>query len=394
MSALPPLHICIVTQQYGKITSGPGVHARLLVESLLKDGHRITLIAPHTQQPDLEQGFTFIPVPDPILSGNQARWIALALSFARTLRALQKSDPPDLIHFTDAREAFFTRTSIPTIGNINDTYAAELLSPADYRQNYEDWFARWVYYRFVHLTEIWNLPRLQAVIANSQFTARVVQQQYPRAARNLFQCYKAIPAEYFTPALQLRQSNPKGGAPVVLYVGTNMQRKGVPDLIRAAPAIVDSVPDVLFWLVGLDPAIPALQSLARQLNVANHFYFLGWKSRTELIKLYARATIFAMPSLTEALGIALLEAMAAGVPVISTRVGGIPEIITDGVNGRLVPPRNPPILAAAIIELLQNSALQSQFRQAALDTLPRFSVQAMMQCTTAIYEHILNHPQT
>lgn len=170
-----------------------------------------------------------------------------------------------------------------------------------------------------------------------------------------------------------------------------MQRKGVPDLVRAARQVRSIFPNCEFWLVGNDPHIPYLKTLAQDMGVADHFFFLGWKSQLELATIYAQADVFAMPSLTEAFGVVFLEAMAAGLPVIGSSTGGIPEIICDGKNGLLVPPSSPALLADALIHILGDKSLQGLFRTAGLETVRQFSVERMIAATYQVYGMVKGH---
>lgn len=382
------MKICVVSNQVKKTISGIGLHTNNLVNALLRDGHRVWVIAPGSQRPDGDLPYTFLAVPEPWFSGSQARWIALSWNFMRALQRLLKDETPDLVHFTDARESLFYRGAVPAVGNINDTYSAELHSLPYYRARYDDWRARWAYYHFVHFCEGIALRRLAAVIANSQFTAGIVRAQYHVSPQNLHVCVKSIdPGQYA--AAGRREAMP-AHPPRILFVGTNMQRKGLPVLIESAPRVMQRVPDAEFWVVGEDRALPRMKRLCAQAGVLEHFHFTGWKSQRELIDtVYAQTDVFAMPSLTEALGMVFVEAMASGVPVVGTAVGGIPEIITDRVNGRLVPPESSTELAEAIIEILCDPQAAERYRAAGLQTVGRFSVAAMMQCTYAIYQTIL-----
>jgi glycosyltransferase involved in cell wall biosynthesis len=385
------LSICVVTQQLGRVISGPGLHAGNLVRSLVADGHAVTVIAPADQRPPGDLAYTFVPVQRPLLEDNHARWVSLSYYFGRALHALEKTTRFDLVHFTDGREALMCPSAAlrAAAGNMNDTYSAELHSLAYYRRYYHDAGQRWLYYRFVHLAEGLALPRLQAVLANSRYTAGVVASQYRLDPQRLFVCYKSVEAAFYTPALERRAALP-AHPPRVLFLGGNMQRKGLPDLMQAAALLRSSLPACEFWVAGNAGVSPRLQALCRQLGVQDIFHFLGRKSQADLVDLYAQADLFAMPSLTEAFGMVFLEAMSAGVPVLGTAVGGVPEIIQDGQNGRLVPPHDPPALARAMRELLCDPALQGRFRQAGLETARSFSVARMMEETYRIYEKIIH----
>ncbi len=384
------LSICVVTQQYQKIVSGIGLYTQNLISWLVKDGHQVTVIAPLDQRVLDNTRVHFIGVPLPLFNHTQARWFFLALYFSRVLRSL-KREKFNLIHFTDARESIFYQTDIPTAGNVNDTYAAEVQTPLYYRRYYSDWALRWAYYQFVKYCELQALPRLQAIIANSHYTARVISSKYNIPDKRLYVCYKSIIPGYYATVLRRRQSKP--AEPFhILFVGGNMQRKGLPVLIQAAPKILANLPAVEFWVVGKDKAIQRMKALCYEKKVESKFHFFGWIPHNELLNLYAQADVFVMPSLLEAFGVVFLEAMACGIPVIGTRVGGIPELIQDGYNGLLVDPDNPDALAQAIVRVLTDDILWKQLQEAGLKTAYHFDVKRMMQCTYKIYEALLGYP--
>lgn len=380
---LNAMKICVVTQQLRQTITGPGLHANNLIHQLQADGHQVWVVAPADQKPLRQFTYHFIPVSPPLFASNQARWVSLAWNFNKALRRLIKHTDLDIIHFTDARESLFFSAKIPTVGNINDTYSAELHPLAYYQKHYFDAFKRWAYYRMVHVCERIALNRLKAVIANSQFTAQTIRENYHLPDSRLHVFYKSVKvADYKAVLDQKRLVHP----PRILFVGTNMQRKGLPTLIQAAGPIIHQHPDVQFWVVGKDPSQPRLQALCQEYHVEDAFEFLGWKDQKELPAIYCACDILAMPSLTEAFGVVLLEAMASGVNVVATRVGGIPEIIQDGQNGLLVPPDNPEQLACAINKLLDDRELMQQLASRALCDVKQFDLQVMMDHTYRLYQ--------
>ena len=385
-----PLSVVVATQQIGNVISGIGLYAHNLVEYLLGDGHQVYVIAPEDQRPLGKLPYSFIGVPPPFAGDTHARWVSLSISFARELARLRRKHLFDLIHFTDGREALFTRVNVPMIGNISDTYSAAIQPLSYYHNYYNDWLMRWGYYKFVHACEPLALRRLKAVIAASDFTAQVIADVYHIPLQRLFMCHLSIAAGRYSTSMALRE---KVGphSPRVLFVGGNMQRKGLPNLIKAARHVLESFPDVEFWIAGKDKAEPYMQAMCSKAGVSKHFRFLGWQSQDELLGLYAQADIFVMPSLTEAFGVVFLEAMAAGMPVIGTRVGGIPEIIEDGRNGLLVDNDNVKELGDAIVSLLANQNLQEKLRQAGLETVWRFDIGRMMECTYDVYRAVLSN---
>jgi len=385
------VNICIVTQQYKKVISGVGLHANNLTNALLKDSHTITLLLPEDQVPQLSSpNLAIVTVRKPRFNQSQARWLSLSFSFNAALRKLETQNKFDLIHFTDARESFFCTPRAPMIGHVNDTYSAELKTPYEYRRNYSDWILRWLYYNIVHFLESRKLQRLQAVVANSQFTANTIKTAYPNTASKVRLCYKSVDVERYKQVRENREmvtANPD--QPVILFVGSNMHRKGVPDLIKAAPGVLEKYPQARFIIVGNDKSVYQLKKLCSDLNVDKNVEFVGWQSQVDLLGYYQQATVFVMPSLTEALGVTFLEAMAADVPVIGTDVGGIPEIIQHYFNGILVPMESPLSITEAIKQLLADEPLRKWLTENARATFNKFDVTSMMECTFRLYREVL-----
>jgi alpha-maltose-1-phosphate synthase len=140
-------------------------------------------------------------------------------------------------------------------------------------------------------------------------------------------------------------------APTVLFVGRVTRQKGLPVLLRAAADIDPAVQLVICAGQADTPEIEAeVGDLARKLRAsrARVVWLSGMLAKREVIQLLSHATVFACPSLYEPLGIVNLEAMACGTAVVASRVGGIPEVVTDGETGLLVPPADAPALARAI----------------------------------------------
>lgn len=148
-------------------------------------------------------------------------------------------------------------------------------------------------------------------------------------------------------------------SPRVLFVG-RMQRtsrwKGVQVLLEAFAGVVDEVPDARLVLVGDGDDVPALRSRAAALGIAARVDWRGALSGAELVGAYQQASVVVLPSLTESesFGMTLVEAMACGRPVVGSRVGGIPFVVRDGVDGVLVPPGDVGSLASALTGLLRD----------------------------------------
>lgn len=134
--------------------------------------------------------------------------------------------------------------------------------------------------------------------------------------------------------------------PAILFIGKNFVPKGGPELLEAFVAVRREHPRAKLWIVS-SSAPPVLPDGAT---------FHGLLGKEALARLYATASVFALPTLREAFGLSFLEAMSFALPVVATRIEAIPEIVADGETGSLVPPRDPPALAHAIGALLADPA--------------------------------------
>ena len=142
---------------------------------------------------------------------------------------------------------------------------------------------------------------------------------------------------------------PTGNGPVIGFVGRIEPRKGPLDLIRAAPAIRRGAPGAHLVVVGDDPfgSNPAYTEAVIDSPEVDHH---PWSANAP--GLMRHLDVLVLPSYQEPFGTVLAEAMAVGTPVVATRVDGLPEVVSDGVTGRLVEPGNPDALAAGVLDVL------------------------------------------
>lgn len=133
---------------------------------------------------------------------------------------------------------------------------------------------------------------------------------------------------------------------LALTVANYRPNKRYPDLLAAARAVLDDGPPIRFAAAGHGPLEAEVRAEHARLGLGDRFALLG--HRDDAIRLLAGADLFVLASGHEGLPVAVMEALALGVPVVATRVGGLPEVVTDGVDGLLVPPGDPAALAAAI----------------------------------------------
>jgi nucleoside-diphosphate-sugar epimerase/glycosyltransferase involved in cell wall biosynthesis len=158
----------------------------------------------------------------------------------------------------------------------------------------------------------------------------------------------------------------------IICVGRLYPVKGQAVLMRAIPHVLKEFPFAAFYFVGDGPDREALKKLADDLGISSRVVFAGAMPHDALPKEIASAAIAVGPSIREGQGIAFVEMQAAGTAVVGTNVGGIPEIIEDGVTGLLVPPENPQALAQAILKLLRDPIYAKHLAEQAKKQVPRY----------------------
>lgn len=177
--------------------------------------------------------------------------------------------------------------------------------------------------------------------------------------------------------------------PIIICPRRLEPKNGVEYLIRAVPTILSSEPRALVLIVGggFPEEKERFERMLEESGARSQVIFTGNVPNTLMPQFLSMAQVAVLPSLMEATSIAGLEAMAMGLPLVGTRVGGIPEIIDDGVTGMLVEPRNPASLAAACIRLLRDEDLRRRIGKAARERAEReFSWSTIAERTCKVYE--------
>jgi glycosyltransferase involved in cell wall biosynthesis len=187
-----------------------------------------------------------------------------------------------------------------------------------------------------------------------------------------------------------RESSIPGSAVLVGVVARLEPEKGHTHLVAAWPDVVAAAPDTWLAIVGEGSECAALREQAAALPAPARDRIIFTGRREDVAALTADLDIAVLPSLREAQGISILEAMARRVPVVASAVGGIPEVVADGVSGFLVPPADPPALAAAIARLATSPALRARMGDAGYRIVAeRFSMEAHVRRIEAIYDEEL-----
>lgn len=174
----------------------------------------------------------------------------------------------------------------------------------------------------------------------------------------------------------------------LLFLGRLGKGKGTYDLLNAMPAVIAAVPEARLMLCG-DGDTASARELVQQLGLGQHVKVAGWVDGPARARLMATATLLVLPSYAEGLPMSVLEAMSARLPVIATRVGGIPEAISSGNEGLLIEPGDVDALANGIVALLKNPDQRNRFAESArLKVQSEFAVDKTISSLEAFYDHI------
>ena len=158
-----------------------------------------------------------------------------------------------------------------------------------------------------------------------------------------------------------RKKTGMNGNPIILYIGRLVPKKGLDTLITAMKRIVGKYPNAKLYIAGKGKLLPFLKTMSSIFGIEKNVEFLGFVEENILPYIYNSADIFVLPSITgEAFGIVLIEAMASGLPIVASNVGGIAEVLENGKYGLMVKPGNSKELAKAIISVIENNELWNE----------------------------------
>ncbi len=177
-------------------------------------------------------------------------------------------------------------------------------------------------------------------------------------------------------------------APLVGTVGRLVPIKGVRDFITAVARLVHAVPEAHFVIIGDGSERSRLEDQVTKAGLRSRVSFLGW--RRDLERIYPDLDVVVLASLHEGTPVSLIEAMAAGRPVVATRVGGVPDVVQNDVTGLLIPSRNPEALANAVLRLLTNMNERRRMGMTAQARVyPRFTASRLAVDMEALYRELL-----
>jgi len=279
------------------------------------------------------------------------------------LKRVLKEYKPDLIHLHAINQitpiTLFLLKKYPTVLTLHgpEAFLRKLLiwclKPSNFKKDLYNtknlnMTGKLTYFYFNHIQKfLYTLAfkNVDIFIAPSKFMQNVVKTD-------------VSPIIYLPNFIELRKFHELKHNYNLLFVGRLEKTKGVEFLIQAIAVIVKAFPQTTLTIIGEGSNKDDLFNLTQKLRLEEYIQFTGWVENKDLDTYYEQASIVVVPSIwAEIFGIVILEAMSAGRPVIGTNVGGIPELIEEGVNGYLVEPQNPEQLAEKVIKLFSEENL-------------------------------------
>jgi len=366
----PPIRVLWLTKGLG-----PGGAERLLVSfAALADRERFDLRAAYLLpwKDHLVGQLAGFGVPAVCLASRRE----IDLRWVHRLRELVRSERIDVVHIHSPMVAALARPALRALPRHD--------RPVVIGTEHNVWTSHHPVTRWANRL---TLPLEAATVAVSD---EVRASMPPRLARRAEVLIHGVDVEGITSRRGEREgARAELGVPtdqlLVATVANLRSNKDYPTMLAAAGELADAGEPVQFVSVGQGPLARQLEEHRDKLGLGARFSFLGY--REDPIPVLLAADVFCLSSRFEGLPIALLEAMAAGLPVVATRVGGIPSVVTDGKEGRLVPAADPTALAAAVREL-RDPGLRSRLAAAAHERARAFGMDRAVERQQELYESL------
>jgi glycosyltransferase involved in cell wall biosynthesis len=372
--------VCFITPEYWPLSGGTGAYVYYLSNELMKNGYRIQIVTGSNQTQDIQVNpqldVSFLKIPKiPVVKS-----FMLAAASSRKLSSIRSTANVDITHpqlpLTPnfAVPPSFGKALICTVHSTWKGEAEAICGEPYSRLNANEKFLvsfNW----FLRFFEEGMLSRARKIIAVSNFTKWELTNYYKIPAHKIQVIHNGVDIKKFQPAVDKRKVkvamglNPDDLA--IVSVGRLYARKGLFTLIESMPDIIKKFPKAKFIISGKGQSdeMHKLNAHAERLGVRGNIVFTGYTPDRELPKLYQAADVFAFSTFYEHHPFAVLEALATGLPVVTTTVGGIPETIDSGKNGYLVEPFNPRQFSDKILRLLENPAEAQEMGKKARQTV-------------------------
>jgi glycosyltransferase involved in cell wall biosynthesis len=387
-----PLKICLLTYRGNPTCGGQGVYIKHLSKALVDLGHSVDVISgppyPHLDEkvrlhklPNLDMynpNHLFRPerVRDLIYPINMYEFLNVCTgSFPepftfgeRAYRYLQKHRMNyDIVHDNQCLSYGIGRLAqdvMPTIATIHHPITVDQMEDYKVARTLYQKFRVYRWYTFIRM-QLKVARRLSHIITVSEFTKKDIAKEFSINENKFRVVHNGINNEYFYPV----QNSPRPENSIIVTNSADTPLKGLNFLLEAVAQIRKKQP-VKLTVIGEPKKNGIIENLVAQLGVGDIVHFTGRIANEEFADYYSKATVAVVPSLYEGFGIPAAEAMACGVPLITTSGGALPEVV--GNAGMIVPPADASALTKAITHLFNNSDQRAKYAQAGLERVNSF----------------------
>jgi glycosyltransferase involved in cell wall biosynthesis len=394
--------VCFLSPEYLPLSGGTGAYVYYLSKELMKLGNSACIVTGYNESRDVKINDRHRIFFIKSLKAPVVKSFLFAAAASRKLNSIRGSFPVDIAHVnlplvpSFAVPSGFGRTLISTVHSTWKGEAEAIRGEPYSRLNSNEKFMvsfNWL----LRVFEERMLERSNRVIAVSDFTRRELLQYYKVKEAKIRVIHNGVDVDKFKPAADKLKAkaelgfNPEDKA--ILSVGRLYARKGLFTLIESMAFVTRKFRNAKFIIAGkgLSNEMKKLVSYATKLGVKDNIVFTGYFPDKKLPRLYQAADIFAFSTFYENLPFAVLEALSTGLPVVTTRVGGIPEMIDSGKNGFLVEPSNSKELADKILYYLEHPAAASEMGLLARKTIEsQFDWRLIVKKVVKVYDEALN----
>ena len=370
---------------------GVETYVHQLSKHFAKAGHKVFVIShsPHSYRNSVNDGVNYLEIPlrtsnMPILRLYSLQMLLFNFKAALVAKRLNKTHHLHIVHaqfccgFLYGLLSRFLSSTTKFVVTMHGTLVDEQLS-----RRKKSWSSF-----LLILMECLSVKCADGIIASSHDTLRNVHYHYKPKHVEATTIYSGVDLERFTVDNTQKTEDPRHDTFNVLYVGRVDTRKRVHLILQAANKLLKKYKNLQFFIVG--PGTKQYASYVNNQKSNKSFIFAGTVSEELLTKFYLMSDIFVLPSLYEGFGLVVIEAFAAGKPVIAFNVGSLPELVQNGKNGILLDASTPSNEIANSIEtLITNDYLREQMALHAKETAKKFTWTKSCQNTLCFYQRII-----
>jgi glycosyltransferase involved in cell wall biosynthesis len=386
------MKICLVNALFYPFSGGVEKHMHELSRELVKQGVDVTVVTARIEGTAAYEEMDGVKVHRvPCISlkvpGLYPPPLIISPLFPFYLRRLDRENGFDIIHLQNRFFVDFDTAAIyaklkhkPFMMTIHNARPVGISLPITVFGSAYDW-----------LIGRWPFALADRIIAVSEWVKYDIA-KYHIDERKIVPVHNGINVSEFRPSSEsnVRRKYSIEG-PMLLFVGRMITQKGIPYLIDAMPAVLEKHPDTKLLLVGRGNALESLKKKVKTAGLERSVLFSGYMTEEMLKEAYGTCDMFVLPSVWEVLPIAILEAMSSSRPVVCTSAGGDAELVEDGLNGFVVPMRDPKALADKINELLDDPGKRARMGAASRKRAEEeFDWKLIAARTKKVYEDVLH----